>query len=220
MTRYDGPTEVRRTEVSGDLLSTADNNSEDVVPRFCPGCGREAMGGSALCAHCGERVRDQGYCPICERFWRLPAGAPCPKHEVELDDPPPRTEPHTPGSAATHWVTVETFVDALKAEAPRIRLEAEGIPTFLEGARMGSLSMYDVAIGGVKLQVPQSLAADARVLLAQNWSPPAPVDDLDDAWEELAPEPGSVRRSVMKGVILVILFGPLVLALLAKLIGL
>jgi hypothetical protein len=115
-------------------------------------------------------------------------------------------------------VTVQTFADTLAAQAPRLRLEAEGIPTFLEGARMGGRSMYLVATGGVKLQVPQSLAADARVLLSQTWSPLPHHDDLDDAWDDLAPEPGAVRRSVMKGAILVILFGPLVLSLFAWLL--
>jgi hypothetical protein len=79
--------------------------------------------------------------------------------------------------------------------------------------------MYHVATGGVKLQVPQPLEADARVLLAQSWSPAVADDDLDDAWEELAPEPGEGRRRVMKAVILVILFGPLALALVSWLVS-
>ena len=70
--------------------------------------------------------------------------------------------------------------------------------------------MYPVATGGVRLQVPQSLAADARVLLSQTWAPVTADDDLDDAWEELAPDPGAARRSVMKAAILVVLFGPFV----------
>ena len=87
------------------------------------------------------------------------------------------------------WVTVGTFADDHEAEAVRIRLEAEGIPTFVEGARMGGRSMYHVATGGLKLQVPRQLAADARVLLSQTWSLPPSDDGLDDAWEELGPEP-------------------------------
>jgi hypothetical protein len=115
-------------------------------------------------------------------------------------------------------VTVATFADDVQAEAPRIRLEAEGIPTFLEGARMGSRSMYQVATGGVRLQVPEPLTADARVLLAQSWMPPA--EDLDDAWDELTPEPGSIRRRVMKGVILFLLAAPFLMFLIALLIDL
>jgi hypothetical protein len=78
---------------------------------------------------------------------------------------------------------------------------------------MGRNTIYHVATGGVKLQVPVDQLADARILLAQSWTPPAdPDDDLDDAWEDLAPAPWERRRAVMKWVILLILFGPVVLA--------
>jgi len=110
---------------------------------------------------------------------------------------------------------VGTFADALAAEAPRIRLEAEGIPTFLEGERMGSLSMYQVATGGVKLQVPQPDLSDARILLRQSWSAAVEDDELDDAWDELAPDPGTFRRSVMTWMIVFILLAPLLMALIS-----
>ena len=83
---------------------------------------------------------------------------------------------------------------------------------------MGGQSMYLVATGGVKLQVPQALADDARILLSQSWSLPTAPDDLDDAWEELAPESGRRRRRVMKGALIVLLFGPLLLGLIGWLI--
>jgi hypothetical protein len=159
-----------------------------------------------------------GYCHVCERFWTLPSGGSCPKHETALE-PAESLLPTESAIARTRWVTVGRFTDALRAEPPRIRLEAEGIPTFIEGERMGSHSMYHVATGGVKLQVPDTLVADARVLLAQSWSPPQPDDDLEDAWDDLGPEPGALRRTVMRGVILVILFGPLFLYLFARLLG-
>jgi hypothetical protein len=114
---------------------------------------------------------------------------------------------------------VGTFDDAIRAEAPRIRLESEGIPTFLEGERMGSMSMYQVATGGVKLQVPQPLLADARILLRQSWSADVVDDELDDAWDELAPAPGAFRRSVMTWMILFLLFGPFLLVLLSLLMA-
>lgn len=189
-------------------------------PRFCGRCDRDVDADKTLCESCGERVRGQGYCPICERFWRLQAGTPCPKHDVPLEQDRPGDEFPTEEGPIPRWVTVETFGDSMKAEAPRIRLEAEGIPTFVEGARMGSHSMYPVATGGVRLQVPEPLVADARVVLSQNWSPVKAEDDLDDAWDELAPEPGSVRRRVMKAAILLSLFGPLVVALAVRLFGL
>jgi hypothetical protein len=116
-------------------------------------------------------------------------------------------------TAGQKWVTVARFGDALRAEAPRIRLEAEGIPTFVDCARMGSPSMYQVATGGVKLQVPESLAADARVLLAQTWSSPADPDDLDDAWDELAPDSGTKWRDLGRLAVVFVLLAPLFLSL-------
>jgi hypothetical protein len=181
------------------------------TPRYCPRCDRDTEPGEALCALCGESTADQGYCPVCERSWRLPAGSDCPKHEIALEDRPP----DGPGLETVRWATVASFADALEAEAPRLRLEAEGIPTFLEGERMGRNTIYQVATGGVKLQVPVEQVADARVLLAQTWATPADPDDLDDAWDELAPAPWETRRRVMKGVILLLLFGPVIVSLFA-----
>jgi hypothetical protein len=100
-------------------------------------------------------------------------------------------------------VTVGRFTDATAAQAPRIRLEAEGIPTFLEGERMGSRSMYSIAIGGARLKVPEDLASDARVLLSQTWSATAAALDIDD-WddddvedlEKPVDEPSSLRTGL------------------------
>jgi hypothetical protein len=185
-------------------------------PRFCPRCGLDVGDESSrgdLCPRCGEILVTKGYCAVCEDFWPLPAGSPCPKHEVPLDAMAPHSSPELSTGPASRWVTVTTFADAMQAEAPRIRLEAEGIPTFLEGERMGSSSMYPVATGGVKLQVPEPFVPDARILLAQTWSTPHADDDLDDAWEELTPEPGVARRTVMRGLLVLILLGPLLMSL-------
>jgi hypothetical protein len=189
------------------------------VPRFCPGCGRAAPDGKGLCPECGGRLVPRGYCAICEATWPLPVGHPCPKHDLELEPSPDEGPREVVEGGAPSWVTVATFADAIAAEAPRIRLEAEGIPTFLEGERMGGRSMYLVATGGVKLQVPEAMAADARILLSQSWTPPVADDDLDDAWDDLAPDPGTLRRSVMKGVILFLLFAPLLMALISLGLG-
>lgn len=197
--------------------------SEPVAgPRFCPRCRRAALEGeTTLCAECGESLQPQAFCATCEDYWPLAAGTPCPKHEVVLDGAPPRRAdlPSGASGSVSRWVTVGTFDDAMKAEAPRIRLESEGIPTFLEGERMGSLSMYQVATGGVKLQVPQPLVADARILLGQTWSTEVGDDDLEDAWDDLAPDPGNLRRSVMTWMIVFILVSPLVLTLLSVLMN-
>ena len=79
--------------------------------------------------------------------------------------------------------------------------------------------MYQVATGGVKLQVPQPLLADARIVLRQSWTSEVEDDGLDDAWDELAPAPGAFRRAVMTWVILFLMFGPLVMILLSLLLA-
>jgi len=147
----------------------------------------------------------------------------CPKHDVELvaDEPGPmaRVAPGQPIS----WVTVTKFPHSLDAAAARIRLEAEGIPTFVEGERMGSPSMYRVATDGVKLQVPGDLAAEARVILSQSWSLPGDEMDVDDDfgndWEDLAPEPSPIRGWIVEAILILSLLSPAIIWLVAKLSG-
>jgi hypothetical protein len=191
------------------------------VPRFCPRCQVVGPADAILCVECGETLRGQGYCPICERFWKLKPGLDCPKHEVALLNEAPPQLVLSPEERSS-LVTVATFSHPNQASAPRIRLEAEGIPTFLDGERIAGTTHYQVATGGVRLLVPSSLASAARIMIHQNWSTPPEADDLEDAWEDLAPEPGIRRRAIMKLAILVFLFGPVVVGLisfLTRLIG-
>ena len=196
---------------------------------FCPRCLADGFSDEGLCRACGEVVIPSGYCPTCEAFWKRPIGADCPKHDAPLEDAPPPPGPlGTPGQSAERWVTVATYSHPNEANAPRIRLEAEGIATFLDGERVAGSTLYQVATGGARLQVPESLASSARVILAQSWT--ARLDrledsenDEDDPWAGLAPNPGARRRTIMKGAILVFLFGPAlltVLNLVAQMFGL
>jgi hypothetical protein len=158
--------------------------SPQPVPRYCKRCGEAVPehNEDRLCPECGEKLIPQGYCPVCEDYWRLPAAALCPKHDVVLEDGPPPMSAPIPIGRSIAWVTVRVFPDSLAAAVPRSRLEAEGIRTFIEGERMGSANMYRVATGGAKLQVPAEQAADARIILSQSWSLPsdetAEFDDL------------------------------------------
>ena len=186
------------------------------TPTYCPLCLKAGPPDATLCPHCGETLVDQGHCGVCERFWKLPVGDDCPKHDIAL------SRIH-PGSVATPdfsgWVSVASYNQPLSAEAPRIRLEAEGIPTFLDGRHVGGHGMYEFATGGVKLQVPRHLADEARILLSQSWRTESEdEDDLDDAWDDLAPEPWSRMRSAMKVFIVLILLLPL-LRMLIGLLG-
>jgi hypothetical protein len=190
-------------------------------PHFCPRCGHVAGEETRLCRECGDVLTPQGYCAVCEAAWPLPAGTPCPKHDLALESWRARTDAVRGPLTDEKWVTLSSFADALRAEAPRIRLEAEGIPTVLEGERMGGPSMYQLATGGVKLQVPESLVADARILLSQSWTTTAESeeDDLDDAWDDLAPDPGATWRDLGRAAVLFVLLAPLLLSLLSLLLG-
>jgi hypothetical protein len=161
------------------------------APGFCSRCRKsfaESVG-LAICPNCGDRLMPQGYCPVCEDYWALPVGVPCPKHDLPLDAlGPPRLQLDFLGKPV-HWVTVCHFTDSQAAQAPRIRLEAEGIPTFVDGERMGSRSMYHVATGGVRLRVPDSLAPDARIILSQTWSALAAELDLEAEYEDEPEQP-------------------------------
>lgn len=146
------------------------NPSEYREPTYCPRCRRADHDGHVtLCSACGDSLVGQGYCPVCEAYLLLPVGASCPKHELELEPGPTRLEP-APMMVGVGWATIRVFTDSTAVAAARIRLEAEGIPTYLEGERMGNSSMYVVASGGVKLLVPADQIAEARVILDQNWS--------------------------------------------------
>ena len=201
----------------------------DAPAAFCTRCRLDGSAVASLCSECGERLVPRGYCPTCEGSWRLRVGDPCPKHDLPLEPAPPPPEPiGQPGRPAEAWVTVATFGHPNEANAPRIRLEAEGVPTFLDGERIASSALYQVATGGVRLQVPGSQAATARILLAQTWAaPPINPDDADDdlhddddPWLGLAPEPGTRRRAIMKVAIVVFLFGPGLVTLVNVLAGL
>jgi ribosomal protein S27AE len=187
------------------------------APRFCPECGRAAAPSTEgnLCGHCGSTLAIQGYCPICEGRLRRRIGELCPKHDVKLVSDDAETRPQWPDGAPVSWVTVKVFPDTLAAAGARIRLEAEEIPTFLEGERMGAPGMYRVATGGVKLQVPAEFTAEARVILAQDWSWPDEDLGLDeelaaDHEEPAASDPESPRRFFIELIVVLGLAIPLV----------
>jgi hypothetical protein len=201
------------------------SGTEIIEPRYCPACrlqNGETQEGP-LCAACGATLIVQGYCPVCESRWRLPVGASCPKHDVELVAEQPVKLTRLASGPPISWVTVAKFPHTLAVAPACIRLEAEGIPTFVEGERMGSPAMYRVATGGVKLQVPAELAADARVILAQNWSLPSDESELDDLLDEPFEEPrgehGPARRWLVDVVVVAILITPLIVWLIGRLLG-
>ena len=191
--------------------STGAATGVDTGPRYCERCGKAPVGGEDLtaCPSCGDRMVVQGYCPVCEDRWRLPVGTACPKHDLLLEAAAPTETRRDATGEFVRWTSVGRHADSLAAEAARIRLEAEGIPTFIEGERMGSRSMYEVATGGVRLKVPDDLAAEARIILSQTWSATAAAldieDDADDADEEWPPE--STGRSFRTNLVFFLAIG-------------
>lgn len=197
----------------------------DETPRFCPDCGRAAVASDdVLCRHCGSSLAIQGYCPICECRVRRRVGELCPKHDVKLLPDDVEDRPRLPDGTATSWVTVRRFPDSLAVAGARIRLEAEGIPTFVEGERMGSPTMYRVATGGVKLQVPAEYVAEARVILDQAWSWPdedlglaEDMADEEESREELPPEPDPARSFLIEVIVILAIAIPIAIAAIAYL---
>ncbi len=184
---------------------------ESTAPGFCARCQKRRNRELRLCSDCGDRVVDQGYCGICERYWLLGVGEFCPKHDCELEPPPPSLEARlgVTDRSMIVWSTVRSFVNAASLQAPRIRLEAEGIPTLVEGERTAASALGHGISNGMKLKVPSTLLDEARLILSQTWSAAHHEDDLETAWEDLEAAPGAKRLVVMKTVI-VVFFGLLI----------
>ncbi|WP_114782466.1 putative signal transducing protein [Botryobacter ruber] len=65
-------------------------------------------------------------------------------------------------------VTIATFNEPTEAHIVKGRLEAEGIPCYLGDEHIVSVQpFYSVAVGGVKLRVPEDREAVARQLVEQ-----------------------------------------------------
>ncbi len=163
----------------------------DTSPTFCPLCRKPGNADSELCAECGETLIPQGFCPTCEAHWRLPSGDDCPKHELPLLAERPPLPASLQQAEVINWVPVASFALPFEAEAARIRLDAEGIPAFLDGLRMGMTYSHPIS-GGIKLQVPREMQQEARVLLSQSWAAPFDDEEEEEAidWEET---PGQVE---------------------------
>jgi hypothetical protein len=158
--------------------------SPGAIPRFCPGCKLDEFGDleGSTCPECGDTLRAKGFCPVCERHLLQVAGTLCPKHDIELEPHQTNEFQSIREGPPVPWVTVSVFPNSATAGILQGRLEAEGIPTMLDGERMGTAGMYFAATRGVMLQVPADRVGDARIILSQNWSLP---DDEKADFEDL-----------------------------------
>jgi len=113
----------------------------------CPACSSEVADGFAVCWSCGGPVA-----PI-----------------SPLPTPPALPEPPPEGGAP---VTVARLVFPIDAEIARLKLEAQGIPVRLLDYHIVLANWFlGVAVGGIRVQVPEECAPAARELLF----PPEPT---------------------------------------------
>lgn len=67
-----------------------------------------------------------------------------------------------------NFVTVATYLSSVEASLARNRLEEAGIPAFLSGEEMVDMAwVLGNAVGGIKLQVPETDLEQARAALAE-----------------------------------------------------
>lgn len=84
--------------------------------------------------------------------------------------------------ADTRLVTVAAFDHPYRAQFARMRLDAEGIESFLLDENIVTMNpMFAVGVGGIKLQVRESDAARAAEILGQK---PIPEESVVDTPEE------------------------------------
>ncbi len=79
------------------------------------------------------------------------------------------------------FVTVARSLVASQIEVLRARLEGDGIPSFVADEGMNRMvSLYSVALGGIRLLVPEQFAAEARQIISLVKSGQLALRDGDD----------------------------------------
>lgn len=127
-----------------------------------------------------ERLRSGGLTELA----RSVARAELEQRGVSAPLPPPQESEPAPqdDSEPVSFVTVARFLVPTYAHIMRGRLEADGIPAIVaDGNFVQNNSLLAVAVGGVRLQVPAALAAEAREILAAIRAGSIALDD--GAWE-------------------------------------
>ena len=82
---------------------------------------------------------------------------------------------------ALQFVTVASSFNSIAMHILRARLEAEGIPAILADAHMAqAYSVVSVAVGGVRVQVPEEFVDEARQIIADVNSGALALTDDDD----------------------------------------
>ena len=88
--------------------------------------------------------------------------------------------------------TVATYSFPHEAHIARARLEADGIPAFVADEHTINMQwLYSHALGGVKVQVPESYREEAITSLSQDYSDLLIEQEGEDVWS--CPECGSEK---------------------------
>jgi len=103
------------------------------------------------------------------------------QHDARQDDRrhPHRDDAHPLESYDEPLLTIRNFATQQEAAVAQGVLENHRIPSYVQGGQVATMLFYiGTALGGVKLQVPQSLAEEAAELLSGEFVTP---DDVP-AW--------------------------------------
>ena len=73
---------------------------------------------------------------------------------------------------ATRQICIATYLDDMLAEVARTRLEAHGIPAFVARDDCGGMRPHLANLGGARLLIDSSHEAEAREILAADFSEP------------------------------------------------
>lgn len=74
--------------------------------------------------------------------------------------------PHAP-MGSVEWITIARLLVPMDAHILRGRLEAEGIPALVaDGQLVQTNNLLSVAVGGVRVQVPEPFVAEALAIMA------------------------------------------------------
>jgi len=120
------------------------------------------------CPSCGESVEDNF-----EVYWSCGTsidGVEDPYFDCESDQRIKAKDPPPPDLArpAENFVTVASCSTSPEAHAIRCHLEAAGITVFLADEFLVTMDwLLSNAVGGIKVQVPESEAERARQVLAE-----------------------------------------------------
>ena len=110
-------------------------------------------------------------------------------------------------------VTIAAFSNETDAHLARIRLEGEGIKSYLADANIAAVNwLYTGAVGGIKLQVMSDDAEEAAAILGMNLPEPPhrEKEDKDSHWRFgfLFKNP-YVTASFISGILALLFFGGL-----------